>query len=49
VNAIKTELEQFRDAIKNNTPTLVSEVDGLRAMNIAHQILQKIQRGNHTL
>ena len=49
VNAIKLELEQFRDAVTKNTPTAVNEVDGLRAMDIAHQILQKIQRGNHTL
>ncbi len=44
VNAIKMELEQFRDAILNNKPVPVSEVDGLRAMEVAHQILQKIQR-----
>ena len=44
VNAIKMELEQFRDAILNNKPVPVSEVDGLRAMDVAHQILQKIQR-----
>ncbi|MBK8088789.1 MAG: Gfo/Idh/MocA family oxidoreductase [Chitinophagaceae bacterium] len=44
VNAIKMELEQFRDAIVNNKPVPVSEVDGLRAMDVAHQILQKIQR-----
>ncbi|MEP7279047.1 MAG: Gfo/Idh/MocA family oxidoreductase [Bacteroidota bacterium] len=43
VNAIKMELEKFRDAILNNTPTLVSEVDGYRAMDIAHQILYKIK------
>lgn len=43
VNAIKMELEVFRDAILNNTPTVVSEVDGLRAMDVAHQILQKIR------
>jgi predicted dehydrogenase len=43
VNAIKMELEKFRDAIVNNTPTVVSEVDGYRAMDIAHQILQKIK------
>lgn len=48
-NAIRTELEQFRDAIVNNTPTIVNELAGLRAMDIAHQILQKIQRGTHTL
>ncbi|HEX6430628.1 MAG TPA: Gfo/Idh/MocA family oxidoreductase [Niastella sp.] len=46
VNAIKRELESFRDAILNNTPTLVSEVDGYRAMDVAHQILQKIKNNN---
>lgn len=44
VNAIKMELEQFRDAILYDHPVPVSEVDGLRAMDVAHQILQKIQR-----
>lgn len=43
VNAIKMELEKFRDAIANNTPVIVSEVDGYRAMDIAHQILHKIK------
>jgi len=43
VNAIKMELEKFRDAILNNTPTIVSEVDGYRAMDVAHQILNKIK------
>ncbi len=42
VNAIKKELEEFRDAILNNTKTLVSEMDGLMAMDVAHQILEKI-------
>lgn len=46
VNAIKRELESFRDSILNNTPTLVSEVDGYRAMDVAHQILQKIKNNN---
>jgi predicted dehydrogenase len=43
VNAIRLELEKFVEAILSNTPTLVSEVDGFRAMDIAHQILQKIK------
>jgi len=43
VNAIKMELDKFCEAILNNTPTRVSEVDGFRAMDIAHQILQKIK------
>jgi hypothetical protein len=43
-NAIKDELQSFVYAIKNDLSTEVSEVDGLRAMEVAHQILQKIQR-----
>ena len=43
VNAIKKELEEFRDAIVNNTQPVVSEVDGFRAMEVAHQILNKIR------
>ena len=43
VNAIKMELEAFRDAVVNNLPTVVSVVDGYRAMDIAHQILHKIK------
>ena len=43
VNAIRLELEKFRDSINNNVPTVVSEVDGYRAMDVAHQILQKIK------
>ncbi|MFZ9718976.1 MAG: Gfo/Idh/MocA family protein [Chitinophagaceae bacterium] len=43
-NAIQIELESFRDAILNNQPIAVSEVDGLRAMEVAHQILEKIER-----
>jgi predicted dehydrogenase len=47
VNAIKKELEEFRDAILHNTRTIVSELDGLMAMDVAHQILEKI--GNNVL
>lgn len=43
VNAIKRELEEFAAAIKNNTQPIVNEIDGYRAMEVAHQILQKIQ------
>lgn len=43
VNAIKKELEEFRDAILTNSRTVVSEVDGFRAMEVAHQILHKIR------
>ena len=42
VNAIKAELTAFRDAILQDKPTLVSEMDGYQAMEVAHQILEKI-------
>lgn len=41
-NAIKLELESFVDAIIHNKPTVVSEIDGFLAMEVAHQILDKI-------
>ena len=41
-NAIKLELEAFKDSIVNNKPTVVSEIDGFLAMEVAHQILSKI-------
>ena len=47
VNAIKKELEEFKNAIERNTRTIVSEIDGLMAMDVAHQILQKI--GNNVI
>lgn len=46
VNAIKMELEEFRDAINNNTNTPITVVDGFRAMEVAHQILDKISKTN---
>ena len=42
VNAIKEELIAFKNAIVNNTKPIVSEIDGLMAMDVAHQILYKI-------
>ncbi|NOT50478.1 MAG: Gfo/Idh/MocA family oxidoreductase [Chitinophagaceae bacterium] len=47
VNAIKEELTVFRNAIINNTRPVVSEMDGLMAMDVAHQILEKI--GNNII
>lgn len=44
VNAIKRELEAFVAAIHTNTRTVVNEIDGLRAMEVAHHILQKIHQ-----
>jgi predicted dehydrogenase len=43
-NAIKMELQSFADAIRNNKTTAVSDIDGYRAMEVAHQILEKINR-----
>ncbi len=42
LNAIKLELTSFIDSIINNKPTVVSELDGFLAMEVAHQILDKI-------
>ena len=47
VNAIKEELLSFRNAIVNNSKPIVSEIDGLMAMDVAHQILEKI--GNNII
>ena len=41
-NAIKMELEAFANAITRNTETVVTILDGYRAMEVAHQILEKI-------
>ncbi|WP_224014182.1 Gfo/Idh/MocA family protein [Ferruginibacter albus] len=40
-NAIKMELEDFRNAIVQNINTSVTVLDGFRAMDVAHQILEK--------
>ena len=41
-NAIKMELESFVNSIQNNLPCKVSDIDGYRAMEVAHIILEKI-------
>jgi predicted dehydrogenase len=41
-NAIKEEFVHFVNAIKNKKRTVVNEIDGLRALEVAHFILQKI-------
>lgn len=40
-NELKTELEEFRDAILYNTKTVNSETDGWIAMDIARQVIEK--------
>ncbi len=47
VNAIKMELEGFRDAILQNTETPVTVLDGFSAMEVAHLILDKINNQQH--
>ena len=47
VNAIKMELEAFRDAILHNGDTPVTVMDGFAAMEVAHLILDKINQQQH--
>ena len=42
-NAILMELQAFVKSIETGTTTVVSEVDGFMAMDIAHQILEKMR------
>lgn len=42
VNAMKMELQEFINAINENKQPIVNEIDGFRALEVAHQILQKI-------
>jgi len=44
LNAIKTELESFCTAIINNTEPPVTINDGVNALDVAHQIMQKINQ-----
>ena len=46
-NAIKMELQAFKNAITNNTETPVTVQDGFAAMEVAHQILEKINHKQH--
>ncbi len=43
-NAILSELSSFVEAIENDSPTVVNEIDGYLAMEVAHQILDKISK-----
>jgi predicted dehydrogenase len=43
-NAILSELSSFVEAIENDGPTVVNEIDGYLAMEVAHQILEKISK-----
>ena len=44
VNALKHELEMFIDAVQHGKTPLVTGEEGLRALQIAHQIIKKIHQ-----
>lgn len=48
-NAILAELKSFVHAITQDEPTIVSEIDGFLAMEVAHQILDKISKSTSTI
>lgn len=48
VNALKHELELFVDAVLDNVTPVVSGKDGLRALRIAEEIIQKIEESQLT-
>ena len=46
LNAIKAELSDFANAVIHNTPTKVSIIDGYQALDVAHQVLEKMSLHN---
>src|SRR5579862_4235316 len=42
-HSARVQLEEFRNAVLNNTSPVVSAIDGLRAMETAYLVLQKIK------
>lgn len=45
-NAIRMELSEFADAIRNDTKVRVSVYDGYQAMDVAHQVMKKMSLHN---
>ena len=45
INAIQTELETFHDSIIRNTEPLVTIMDGYKSLELAYQIMEKIDSG----
>ncbi len=43
INALREELEQFINTLRNNTPVAVSSVDGRRAIMVAEKITEEIE------
>ena len=48
INALKYELQLFIDALIKNEEPIVSGIDGLRALKVADQIIQKIEESKIT-
>jgi predicted dehydrogenase len=46
VNSIKMELELFGESIQNDTVEAVTAMDGMKAMEVAYGVLDKIQKMN---
>ena len=44
VNALKYELEMFVDAVNHGNTPMVTAEEGLRALQIAHEIIKKIHQ-----
>lgn len=42
LNAIRMELSDFAEAVRNDRPTTVTVHDGFQAMDVAHQIMKKM-------
>lgn len=49
INAIKEELATFYRSIVYNEPVVVTIDDGYKALDLAHQILEKLKSANHTV
>ena len=43
INAIQTELETFLDSVIHNTEPLVTIMDGYASLELAYQIMEKIE------
>lgn len=49
VNAIKEELKTFGEAILNDAETVVTLEDGVSALTLAHEILEKLKKNSHLI
>jgi predicted dehydrogenase len=49
INAIVEELKSFKDSVLNNTTPTVTIEDGYNALNVAHMIMDEIEKSANTL